>query len=124
VNGTREFAASYQFANITESGNVVHITITLNLRNNGTVTISDGSAVLLSSQANPSIVGSFGMIKTLSGHELVTQSQNFDIPKSEYQLWQEGRDPSIRFLIEDSNGVLRLEEIDLQRVKLGVGAQK
>jgi len=56
--------------------------------------------------------------------QFVTMSQTFSIPKSEYQLWERGRDPSLRFVTEASNGALRIQEIDLQRVKPGVGATK
>jgi hypothetical protein len=120
----RDFAATYKLANITESGDVVHVTVTLNLRNNGNATITNGSAVLFSSEANPSLLGSFDMIQVLSGHQSVTQSQTFSISKAEYQLWQEGRDPSIRFVVEDANGTLLTKVIDLQRVTPGVGGQK
>ena len=124
AKGGRDLAASYQFANITENADVVHLTVTVNLRNNSGSDIGNGSVVLLSSDANPSVFGSFGLMKVVHNSEVVTVSQTFSIPKSEYQLWEQGRDPSLRFVTEDSNGAMRIQEIDLQRLKAGVGTTK
>ena len=122
--GGREFAASYQFANITEENNVVHLTITLNLRNNAPVSVRNGSVVLLSSEANPNLLGSFALLKSVPSFHLVTMSQTFTVSKSEYELWEQGRDPSLRFVVEDPNGALRTLEIDLHRIRTGVAATK
>jgi hypothetical protein len=51
-------------------------------------------------------------------------SETFTIPKAEYQLWVEGRDPALRFILDGPNGVMRAEHIDLQRIRPGVGAMK
>lgn len=122
--GAREFAASYQFTNISESGNVIQLTIILNLRNNSGASVRNGSVVLFSSEANPTLLGSFALIKTMQNYQLVTLSQTFSVPKSEYGLWEQGRDPVLRFVVEDPNGALRTQEIDIHRVKPGVGAMK
>ena len=124
AKGGREFAASYQFADITEDHDLIHLTITLILRNNSDASIRNGSVVLLSSEANPSLLGSFALMKIVQNQQLVTLSQSFSIPKSEYQLWEQGRDPAFRFVVEDPNGVLRTREIDLQRIRPGAVATK
>ena len=124
ATGGREFSASYQFTNISESHNVIQLTIILNLRNNSGASVRDGSVVLFSSEANPTLLGSFALIKTVQNYQLVTLSQTFSVPKSEYELWEQGHDPALRFVIEDSNGALRTQEIDLHRMQPGVGAMK
>jgi len=120
----RDFAASYQLADVTESGNVIHLTITLNLRNNSGASIRNGSVVLFSSDANPTLLGSFALLKIVQSSQLVTMSQTFSIPKSEYQLWEQGRNPAFRFVLEDVNGALRTLEIDLHRIRPGVEGTK
>jgi len=124
AGGRRDFAASYQLANITDDGNVVHLTITLNFRNNSGAIVHNGSVALLSLEANPSLLGSFPLMKTVNISQMVTTSQTFSVSKAEYQLWEQGRDPGFYFVLEDSNGSLRTQEIDLHRITLGVNATK
>jgi hypothetical protein len=123
AQGRRSFAASYKLGNVTESGNDVRVTINLNLRNFG-ADVSNGMVVLLSSEANPNPLGMFSAINILHRSQLVTQSETFTIPKAEYLLWVAGRDPVLRFVLDDPNGVIRAEHIDLQRITPGVGATK
>ena len=124
AKGGRDFAASYQFANVSESNGEVEVTITLNLRNNSGANISDASVVLLNSDANPTVLGLFGDPQSLQKSGLNTMSHAFTVPKAEYQLWEEGRDPALRVISADPSGAMRMQGIDLQRRVPGVGAIK
>jgi hypothetical protein len=124
AKGGRDFAASYQFANVSESNGEVHVTITLNLRNNSGANISNASVVLLNSGANPTVLGLFGDPQLLQRTGLNTMSHAFTIPKTEYQVWEQGRDPALRVISADASGAMRMQWIDLQRRVPGVGAIK
>jgi hypothetical protein len=111
----RDVSGIYQFSSVTESSRGVHLTISLTLRNNSGADISDSGVILLTSEPDPSVLGTFSGMKVLHNYESVTMSQTFTVPKEEYEGWEKGRNPALRLLVEDSNGALITEGIDLQR---------
>jgi hypothetical protein len=111
----RHFAGSYQLTGITQTKDAVQVTITLDLRNYSGADISNGSVVLYSSGPNPSLLGAFNAISVFHYYQQIVISQTFTIPVGEYALWQQGRDPALRFFRPGTDDALRTDPIDLRR---------
>lgn len=116
----RGLSGIYQISSVTETSRGVHLTISLTLRNNSGADISDSGVILLTSEPDPSALGTFSGMKILSNNESVTMSQTFTVPKEEYEGWEKGRNPALKLLVQDSNGALMTEGIDLQRANEAV----
>ena len=111
----RDFAATYHFSNVSESGDSVHLTITLTLHNYKSSSVNGGGVVLFDSAANRSALGAFNVISKLPAYGKVTLSGTFSVPRAEYTGWVSGKDPVLNFLLRGPSGAVQTEDIDLTR---------
>jgi hypothetical protein len=100
----RAFAGSYQLSNVIEAGNSVDVTMTLVLRNPGSADVRSATVVVMDTQPQHSVLGSFATIKSLSHSGKVTVTQTFTIPADEYARWKTGHDPVLDLLVPNGEG--------------------
>ena len=102
----RDFAGTYGFTAVQEQqGEMVHLTLHLRLFNYSDADIK-GAVVTL--QSGPGVVvmrGSFPTVKIWHKNHDVQLSQEFTVPKQEYQDWlQPPAQPNVVIIYQDANG--------------------
>jgi hypothetical protein len=110
----RAFAGSYQLSNIIEAGNSVDVTVTLVLRNPGSSDVRNGTVVVMDTQPQHSVLGSFATIKSLPHSGAATVTQTFTISSAEYARWKTGHDPVLEILVPNGDET-SIEGIQAQR---------
>jgi|HubBroStandDraft_1064217.scaffolds.fasta_scaffold242494_1 hypothetical protein len=115
----RAFAGTFHLSNIIETGNSVDVTVTLVLHNPGTSDVRNGTVIVMDTQPQHSVLGSFATIKSLPHSGEVTVSQTFTISAAEYARWKTGHDPLLDLLVPNGEGT-SIEGIQAYRTtKLG-----
>ncbi len=111
----RDFAGTYQLSNISEAGNLVHVTITLKVFNYSGADIRNSGVALFSSDANHEAIGAFAMVKLFQNSRSATLVQAFTVPKTEFQRWQLGAHPNFGFVSQAPNGAIQTLNVDVMR---------
>jgi len=110
----RDFAGTYQVDNVSEDANVVHLTLTVKIFNNGDADIRNGAVALYDEQPRPRSLGGFPAIQIFKLHQEVTLKGQFDVPKIEYEHWKSGGQPNLFFLSRD-HGMVLMRSIQVSR---------
>lgn len=111
----RDFAGTYQLSNISEAGNQVHVTITLKVFNYSGADIRNSGVALFSSDPNHEAIGAFPVVKLFSNSRSATLVQEFTVPKTEFQRWQQGVHPNFGFVSQAPNDAIQTLNVDVTR---------
>ena len=105
ANDARQFVGHYQITNVSEDGNAVHLTMRLQVFNYSGHDIRRGAVALYTSDLTGQPIGGFMPIKLFRNTRSADITQQFTVPKQEYQRWQEGGvRPALFFLYNDASG--------------------
>ncbi len=101
----RDFAGVYGFTNVQESGDTVHLTLHVRLANNSEADIKGAVITLMEGRTGVGVRGSFASVKVWRKNQDVNVSQEFTIPKREYQEWlQPPAQPNVVVIYKDAAG--------------------
>jgi hypothetical protein len=101
-----DFTGAYRMSHVAKDRNVVHLTLTLQLRNHGETDVHDGTVALMDNQPRRNPIGGFPTIKLLRLHDRVILRQNFDVPRTEYDRWISGGQPNLMVLFKEHGTVI------------------
>lgn len=103
----RDFAGMYGFTDVQEHGDVVTLTLHLQLFNDGDADIKAPVITLMEGPAGIGLRGSFPSVKVWRKNQGVKVSQQFTIPKREYEEWlRPPAQPNVVIIYQDANGKL------------------
>jgi hypothetical protein len=101
----RDFAGTYGFTEVQEQGDMVHLTLHLRLFNYSDSDIKGAVVVLQEGPPGVALRGNFPTVKVWHKNRDVQLSQEFTVPKREYQDWlQPPAQPNVFIIYQDSNG--------------------
>ena len=109
----RDFAGYYQIRDISEGKDAVRLTLQLKLFNYSDADIRNGGVALYDSSPAHSPIGGFNTIPLWRLRAEANLSQQFTIPRAEYERWQRGAPPALFFLFKDAHGHVLQRQVEL-----------
>ena len=101
----RDFAGVYGFTDVQENGDTVRLTLHLRLFNNGEADIKGAVITLMEGPTGVGLRGSFPTVKVWRKNQDVRLSQQFTIPRREYEDWlRPPAQPNVVIIYQDANG--------------------
>jgi hypothetical protein len=101
----RDFAGTYGFTDVQEQGDMVQLTLHLRLFNNSDADIKGAVIVLREGWTGVALRGSFPTVKVWAKNHDVQLSQQFTVPKQEYEDWlRPPAQPNVVILYQDAQG--------------------
>jgi len=100
----REFAGYYSLGNVIQDGELVHLTLNLQVFNYSAADVKQAVIRLHESGAGLTVHGAFQPIKLLANNRDVKLKQQFVVPRHEYERWQNGVQPSLFIVYQDAAG--------------------
>jgi hypothetical protein len=101
----RDFAGTYGFTDVQEQGDMVHLTLHLRLYNNSDADIKGAAVILREGPTGVSLRGSFPAVKIWLKSHGAQLSQEFTVPKREYEDWlRPPGQPNVVVIYQDANG--------------------
>ena len=100
----RDFAGFYSLSNVSELGTTVQFTLTLRLTNYSSGDAQQAVVTLYETGAGATPHGAFQPIVLFRKRQQVRLSQQFTVPKYEYQRWEHGLNPTLMVAFVDPNG--------------------
>src|SRR5579863_332596 len=91
----RDFAGYYSFSGVTQQSNEVKLTLTVQVFNYSDADIKQASVVLHQSDPGMTVQGAFPPVKVFHNQSDLRLSQEFSVPREEYQRWQNGLVPRL-----------------------------
>jgi hypothetical protein len=83
----RDFAGTYRMTDVQEQGDMVHLTLHLRLYNNSDSDIKGAIVILRDGPTGVALRGNFPTVKVWPKSHEVRLSQEFTVPKREYEDW-------------------------------------
>jgi hypothetical protein len=111
----RDFAGYYSLTGVTEQSSEVKLTLTVQIFNYSDSDIKQASLVLHESGHGMAVRGAFPAVKVFHDHTDVRLSQEFTVPREEYQRWQNGMVPRLMVHFMGANGIEQRRSIQLSR---------
>jgi hypothetical protein len=111
----RDFAGYYSLTDVTEQSNAVKLTLTVQVFNYSDADIKQASLVLRDSGHGTAVRGAFPAVKIFHDHTDVRLSQEFTVPREDYQRWQNGMVPRLMVHYMGANGIEQNRSIQLSR---------
>ena len=93
----RDFAGFYNLGHAKIQGDHVHLTLNMQVHNNGTADVR-GAIVTLRQHVGLELVGATKPITLLRLHDHVNLSQRFTISRREYESWRQGAPPELSII--------------------------
>lgn len=101
----RDFAGVYGFTDVQEQGDSVRLTLHLRLFNNSDADIKGAVIVLMEGHTGVSLRGNFPTVKVWHKNKDVKLSQQFTVPKREYEEWlRPPAQPNVVIIYQDASG--------------------
>ena len=101
----RDFAGVYGFTDVQEQGDTVHFTLHLQLFNNSEADIKGAVIALMEGSTGVDLRGSFPTVKIWRKSKDVKLTQEFTVPKREYEKWlRPPAQPNVVVIYQDANG--------------------
>lgn len=109
----RDFAGFYEVSNVTDLGDTVRLTLTVRIFNYSDADLSGATITLQDSLQAATDYGSYPGSLSLADRESVRLTNEFTLPRTEYDRWQNGATPSLRIQHSDGagNAVQRMIEL-------------
>ena len=115
----RDFAGFYELGEITDLGEVVRVPLKVRVFNYSGADVNDATITLEDLVLPGQTYGSFIAPVYVQDSESVRLSDQFTIPRREYEHWQEGGTPSLIIDYMNANGNTIQRPIELFRMALG-----
>ncbi len=115
----RDFAGFYEVSDVVEFVEEFQVTLTVRVFNYSGTDVNDAAITLEDSLLPGQTYGSFITRVYILDRESVRVSDEFTIPRREYEHWQEGRIPSLIIEYMDANGNTIQRPIELAQMPLG-----
>jgi len=101
----REFSGYFELSGIHEQGDFVQVTLHLKLYNHADEDARSVIVTLMDSSPSATLRGNFQPVKLWKGQHFLELSQEFSIPKSEFQEWMRPpAQPNVFVLYQDAHG--------------------
>jgi len=101
----REFSGYFDVSGVQEQGDLVQVTLHLQLFNFGDTDVKGAIVTLFDSMPGPTLQGSFAPVKLWKQKQPVTLSQQFTVTKLEFSKWMMGPgQPNLVILVQDAKG--------------------
>ena len=101
----RDFAGVYGFTDVQEHGDTVHLTLHLRLINNSEADVKAPVITLMEGPAGVGLRGSFPSVKVWRKSQDLKVTQQFTIPKREYEEWlRPPAQPNVVVIYQDAAG--------------------
>jgi hypothetical protein len=98
----REFSGFYTLTHVSDDGDQVRVTLTLQLFNYSDADVKQ-AVVTLRDNTGMDLAGAFKPITLLRDRQETKVSRQFTVPRSEYERWQQGTQPTL-FIAYHANG--------------------
>jgi hypothetical protein len=101
----REFSGYFDVSGVQEQGDLVQVTLHLQLFNFGNNDVKGAIVTLFDSMPGPSLQGSFAPVKLWKRQQPITLTQKFTVTKLEFGKWMMGPgQPNLIILVQDAKG--------------------
>lgn len=98
----RDFSGFYTVSNVVDQGNQALVTLQVQLFNHSDADVQQ--AVVALRGIGGGQLGTFHALKTWRNRSEVRMTQQFVVPKHEFQNWQHGGQPLLMVVTHDANG--------------------
>jgi hypothetical protein len=103
----RDFAGYYALSNVSEQGDKVEFTMTVQVSNYSDLGDIKSPVIALLEGGSHAKLGEFSAVKTMPANRDVTVSGEFTVSKMEFQSWSKHGSPQVVVIYEDSGRTLR-----------------
>jgi hypothetical protein len=110
----RDFAGFYALSNVSEQGDKVEFTMTVQVSNYSDLGDIKAPVIALLEGGSHAKLGEFSAVKTMPAKRGVTVSGKFTVSKMEFQSWSKHGMPQVVVIYEDSGRTLR-QHVQLSR---------
>lgn len=101
----RDFAGFYGFTDVQEQGDMVHLTLHLRIFNYSDADIKGAAVTLQEGSTGMALRGTFPMVKVWQKNKDVQLSQEFTVPRREYEDWNHPpAQPNVLIIYQDAKG--------------------
>jgi hypothetical protein len=105
ANGGRDFAGYFDVSSVQEQGDLVQVTLHLELFNYGSEDLKSVIVTLLDSSPAMTFRGNFHPVKVWRSQQRLTMSQPFTVTRREYAEWMAAPgQPNLVILFQDGKG--------------------
>lgn len=98
----RDFAGFYNVSNVVDQGNQVAFTLRVQVFNHSDADVKQ--AVLTLRESPGGELGAFQPVKLWRNHGEVRLTQQFVVPKHEFERWHKGSQPALMVVYHDAQG--------------------
>ena len=98
----RDFAGFYNVSNVVDQGNQVAFTLRVQVFNHSDADVKQ--AVLTLRESPGGELGAFQPVKLWRNHGEVRLTQQFVVPKHEFERWHKGSQPALMVVYRDAQG--------------------
>jgi hypothetical protein len=98
----RDFAGFYSVSNVVDQGDQIFVTLRVQLFNNSDADVTRAVLTLRENPGGP--LGTFQPVKLWRNHGEVRLTQQFMVPKHEFERWHQGVQPALMVVTHDENG--------------------
>lgn len=98
----RDFAGVYSVSNVVDQGNQMLLTLHVRVNNNSEADVKQ--AVLTLREVGGGPLGTFQPVKLWRNHGEVRLSQQFVVPKRDFESWHKGAQPALMVVTHDESG--------------------
>jgi hypothetical protein len=103
----RDFAGFYALSNVSEQGDKVEFTMTVQVSNYSDLGDIKSPVIALLEGGSHAQLGEFSALKTMPAKRDVVVSGKFTVSKMEFQSWSKHGSPQVVVIYEDSGRTLR-----------------
>lgn len=105
ANNGRDFSGYFDVSNVQQQGDLVQVTLHLQLFNHGNEDVKSVLVTLLDSSPSMILRGSFAPLKVWKHWQRINLSQEFFVSQREYAEWMRGPgQPNLVILFQDAKG--------------------
>jgi hypothetical protein len=98
----RDFAGFYNVSNVVDQGDQIFVTLRVQLFNNSDADVRQAVLTLRENPGGP--LGTFQPVKLWRNHGEVRLTQQFVVPKREFERWHHGVQPALMVVTHDEQG--------------------
>jgi hypothetical protein len=100
----RDFAGVYRVSDAVDQGDQMLVTLHVQLFNNSESDVKQAVLTLRHNFPTPGTVGLFRPVKLWRNHGEVRVTQQFVVPKREFESWSHGAQPALMVVYHDAEG--------------------
>ncbi len=100
----RDFAGHYALMDVVQHGDVVRVTLVLDLINNCGTDLDQANITVGSSEPHSELLGGFAPVRRWRNNADIVVSREFEIPRDEYQRWCGRGQPRVFVIYTDDLG--------------------